>query len=322
MSPPGEVRAAGVVPVRLRSGRLQVAVVHRPKYDDWSWPKGKVDPGESLPACAVREVAEETGVQVELGLPLPSVKYPVNSDKLKVCLYWAARPIADDRGAVAARERVVPGEKEVDEVRWVDATKALKKLTHKHDREPLGALIDLHEDGFLDTWSVLIARHGRAKKRSAWPDGEETRPLTKPGAHQARALVPLLAAYGAEEIITSPWARCHETLAPYARASGIEAFLAPQLTEQAAKEDPSGVRALVADVLERRDVPTVICTHRPVMPMILAAVERKSPHRVLNVLPENDPYLRTGEVLVLHLAQPGRRRVRVVSTEIHRPPVG
>ncbi|HLS25321.1 MAG TPA: NUDIX hydrolase [Beutenbergiaceae bacterium] len=314
------VYAAGALVWRTHKRSLQVLLIHRPRYDDWSWPKGKVDPGESMPACAVREVAEETGIQVELGLPLPTVKYRVNSSKTKVCRYWAARPIDESRGAVAARRPTSPNPGEVDEVRWVDARKALKKLTYKHDRDPLGALIDLHDDGFLDTWSVLIARHGRAKKRSAWPDGEATRPLTKPGHAQARALVPLLAAYGAEEIITSPWARCHDTLAPYAQASGIDMVLAPQVTEHAAKSDPAAARALVGEILEQRDVPTVLCSHRPVLPVILDAVERKSPHRVLKVLPEDDPYLRTGELLVLHLARPFRRRARVVSMEMHRPP--
>src|SRR5690625_1391955 len=173
------VYAAGALVWRTHKRSLQVLLIHRPRYDDWSWPKGKVDPGESMPACAVREVAEETGIQVELGLPLPTVKYRVNSSKTKVCRYWAARPIDESRGAVAARRLTSPTAGEVDEVRWVDARKALKKLTYKHDRDPLGALIDLHDDGFLDTWSVLIARHGRAKKRSAWPDGEATRPDRK-----------------------------------------------------------------------------------------------------------------------------------------------
>ncbi|MGC0272016.1 NUDIX hydrolase [Pseudactinotalea sp. Z1739] len=313
------VYAGGALVWRVKKRSLQVLLIHRPRYDDWSWPKGKVDVGECLPACAAREVAEETGYHVELGLPLPVVQYPLNSTKTKVCVYWAARVIDGDRGSVRARGRIEPAEGEVDEARWVDAGKAWKMLTRKADREPLGALIDLHEDGFLDTWTVLIARHGRAKKRSAWQKGEDTRPLTRPGHAQARALVPLLAAYGAEEIITSPWARCHDTVVPYSQASGIELFMAPQITEHAAKEDPRSVRELVAELLGRRDAPVLICTHRPVMPAILDAVERKSPHRVLRVLPEADPYLRTGEVLVLHLARPGKRKVRVVSMEMHRP---
>lgn len=307
---------------RLVGRKLEVLLIHRPRYDDWSWPKGKLDEGESLPACAVREVAEETGEHVELGLPLPPVKYKVNGDKLKICTYWAARAIDPDRGAVRARGKVKRTKDEVDEARWVSAKKAMKMLTRPSDAEPLGALIDLHEDGMLDTWTVVIARHGRARKRSAWKGGEDDRPLTNPGHGQARAIVPVLAAYGAEELITSPWVRCHDTLVPYAEASGLDLLGAPQLTEHAAKKDPAGVRSLVGDLLSIRDDPTVLCTHRPVLPVILSAVERKSPHRVLRVLPEDDPYLRTGELLVLHLARRGRKRARVISMEMHRPSAG
>lgn len=316
------VYAAGALVWRLSGRKLEVLLIHRPRYDDWSWPKGKLDDGESLPACAVREVAEETGEYVELGLPLPSVKYKVNSDKLKVCVYWAARVIDADRGAVGARGKVTRSKHEVDEVRWVSANKAMKMLTRRSDREPLGALIDLHEDGMLDTWTVLIARHGRARKRSAWKGGEDDRPLTSPGHGQARAVVPVLAAYGAEELITSPWARCHDTLVPYSKASSLDLLVAPQITEHAAKKDPKAVRALVGDLLSFRHETTVLCTHRPVLPTILNAVERKSPHRVLRVLPEDDPYLRTGELLVLHLARRGRKRARVISMELHRPSAG
>ena len=69
------VLAAGTLPWRRRRGQLQVAVVHRPKYDDWSWPKGKLDPGETFPVAAARETAEETGLVVRLGRPLPTSTY-------------------------------------------------------------------------------------------------------------------------------------------------------------------------------------------------------------------------------------------------------
>ncbi len=311
---------AGGALVWRKSGRtLEVLLIHRPRYDDWSWPKGKLDAGEHILTCAVREVAEETGLNVQLGLPLPTVRYKLDSGKHKASYYWAAREIPAEAGAMCARAKVKPSKHEVDEVRWVSAAKAYKMLTRKSDREPLGALIDLYEDGMLDTWTVVIARHGRAKKRSAYKGGEDTRPMTSTGEKQSKALVPLLASYGIDELITSPWARCHDTLVPYAKATGLDLITAPQITEHAAKKSPRDVRALVSDLLSVRHPATVVCTHRPVMPTILSTVERKSPHRVLRVLPEGEPYLRTGEILVLHLARPHGRKTRVISMEMHRP---
>lgn len=312
------VLAAGAIVWRARKRTVEVLLIHRPRYDDWSWPKGKLEEGESLPAAAVREVAEETGVGVVLGRPLPSVTYEISGGATKTCHYWAATVPDGPSGALAARQKVKRSKNEVDQVKWVPATKAMKMLTRKSDRAPLGALLDYLDEGRLDTWAVQLARHGQARPRTTWRDGEQTRPLTAVGARQATALVPLLSAFGAEEIVTSPWARCRDTVAPYAQVSGLDAVYAPQLTEADAKDDPRGARALVSEFLRVRREGTALCLHRPTLPLILDLVGSRSAYRVRDVLPAEDPWLQPGELLVLHLASPGKHKARVVAAELHR----
>lgn len=303
---------------------MQVLLIHRPRYDDWSWPKGKLDNArEPLAMCAVREVQEETGIPVLLGAKLPSVKYKLANGMRKVCHYWAATPADVDgraAGALDARGRIDDcSAREVDEKRWVDARKARELLTRSDDVEPLGALLDMWDDDELRTWTLLVVRHGRAKKRSAWKGGESTRPLTDNGQKQSRNLVPILAAFGVQEMISSPWQRCWDTVEPYARASDTTVLQAPEITEKTAKKRPGGVRALVDDLLARPREVTAVCTHRPVLPFVLEAIAKRSPHRVAKRLPQENPYLRTAEVLVIHMAQREHRRARVVAVEVHRP---
>src|SRR5690606_29863102 len=134
----------------------------------------------------------------------------------------------------------------------------------------------------------------------------------------ALGLVPLLSAFGAEEVVTSPWARCRDTVAPYAEAAGLDLVLAPQLTEDGAEADPRSARALVLETLRTRSPGAALCLHRPTLPLVLDAVSARSVHRVRDVLPETDPWLAKGELLVLHLATPGKRKARVVAAALHR----
>lgn len=311
------VLAAGALVWRRRKRTVEVLLIHRPRYDDWSWPKGKLERGESLPACAVREVAEETGLQVVLGRPLPSVTYTLANGATKVCQYWAATEVAEDSAALVSRPTPKVSKHEVDEIRWVEAERAMRMLTRKSDRAPLGALLDFLDEGRLETWAVQLARHGQARVRATWRGGEDTRPLTAVGAREAIALVPMLSAFGAEEVLTSPWARCRDTVQPYASASGLDLVSAPQLTEDGAKADPKGAKALVGELLRVRRPGAVLCLHRPTLPIVLDAVSKRSVYRVRELLPESDPWLSTGQLLVLHLATPGKHKARVVAAEIH-----
>lgn len=318
---PRPVEAAGALVWQVRQGRLQVALVHRPRYRDWSWPKGKLDPGEAAPVAAVREVEEETGMAVVLGLPLPGLQYRVADDRLKVVHYWAAQVAGrDGAAALAARAPVPHAERsEIDHWEWFDADVAARRLTRRADRRPLEALVEAHGKGRLATRALVVARHGQARKRSLWGGTEEDRPLTGVGQRQAVALVPLLASFGTERVVTSGWERCAASVAPYAEAAGIPSHVAKELTEARHDESPARVGGLVHELLEDgRD--TVLCTHRPVLPTVLDVLSEHARRSVADELPHDNPFLAPGEVLVAHAARTPRG-VRVVGVERHRSTV-
>ena len=187
--------------------------------------------------------------------------------------------------------------------------------------------MDLWEDGKLDTWTLVLVRHARAVKRSVWnrkerstEDNEATRPLTQDqGEVRARAVVPILAAYGGERVLTSPWRRCADTVAPYAAAAGLELEERPELTEHAHAARAKPVRTLVSRLLGRAQAPVALCTHRPVLPSVMDAVARVAPGKLLRSVPHQDPWLKTGEILVVHLARRPRGKVRAVAIEKQRP---
>jgi 8-oxo-dGTP diphosphatase len=124
------VRAAGGVVVRDDLGTLEVVIVHRPRYDDWTLPKGKALAGESDEACALREVEEETGLRCSLGAELASVSYRDSRDRPKVARYWLMRPVG---GRLSAAN-------EVDDARWVPFAEAEALLTYSRDLEVLRSI--------------------------------------------------------------------------------------------------------------------------------------------------------------------------------------
>jgi 8-oxo-dGTP pyrophosphatase MutT (NUDIX family) len=123
-----EVKASGgVVWRRGPGGELELVVVHRPRYDDWSLPKGKLDPGERWEDAALREVFEEVGLRCRLGPELPTVRYRDNKGREKAVRYWLMEP---EDGAAAFTPN-----NEVDEMRWVDVAAAAALLSYPHDAE-------------------------------------------------------------------------------------------------------------------------------------------------------------------------------------------
>lgn len=122
----------GVVWERDGFGITRMAVVHRPKYDDWSFPKGKVDPGEVPEDTARREVEEETGLGGSLGPYLGELRYPLGEGVTKVVGYWAMRPVT---------RRLRPADAEIDEVQWWTAGEAARRLTHGQDRDLLARFL-------------------------------------------------------------------------------------------------------------------------------------------------------------------------------------
>ena len=266
--------------------------MHRPKYDDWSFPKGKRDPGEHITAAAVREVDEETGVHVRLGAPLPLQRYPV-ARRMKTVHYWVGRVVGDDDVA-GYRPNA-----EIDRVAWVPLDDAPSLLTYDRDRETLTAALRLRRR----THAVIVLRHARARSRSAWRGPDAERPLLRAGEGEADRLLPLLAAYDVTRVVSSPSARCRQTVQPFVETAGYDLEEQPSLSEEAAT--PDAVAVLVDDLLAA-DAGSVLCTHRPVLPLVYDAAGI--------ALDKDAPPLAPAELLVLHV-----RKEKVLAVERHRP---
>src|SRR5690606_36788313 len=227
--------------------------------------------------------------------------------------FWAARPAPPGDRSLRARTPVVPASKdEIDEVRWVGVKEAARLLTHERDRVPLGMLVDQRRDERLDTYAVLVVRHARERKRTAWKGGESTRPLTPVGEAQARGLIPLLAAYGVDRVLSSPWRRCDDTVAPYAERVDVEIELHPEITEDAHLAKPKRARELIRQEAKIRATGVAICTHRPVLPTFMEEVAVYTPYPIMKQVLEYDPWLEPSEILVVHIGRrPGRSAVVV-----------
>ncbi|ANS79988.1 putative hydrolase mutT1 [Serinicoccus hydrothermalis] len=310
---PPVVRAGGVLPVRRRHGKLEVALVHRPKYDDWSWPKGKLDRGEDFPSAAVRETWEETGLRVRLGMPLPPARYRLTSGPDKLVHYWTGE-VSGGAGAL---------DHEVDEVAWLSPKQASRRLSYPRDRDQLDALVALDDADRLATWSLLVVRHALAVPRSEWHDPDPRRPLTRPGRQRARGRVQaLLSAYGPEVVLSSPSVRCTETVEPFAAAEGIPLTTKKGLSEEGFEAHPGALAKHVERVMAQ-GVGTALCTHGPLLPdlagMLLARADaslESSDRRMLKRLAGRP--MDKGEVLACTMLGAGRK-ARVVAVERHRP---
>jgi len=279
----GTVVAAGAVlwrPDQAHDGGVEVCLVHRPRYDDWSLPKGKLDPGEHLLACAVREVEEETGQRVVLGRPLPTQHYEVNGAP-KRAHYWAAR--ADDDAPPW------PGTQEVDLVEFLPAAEAVRRLTRPRDADIVNAL----SSNEIRTVPFVVLRHTKAIERSLWTGPDAQRPLNDRGSRDALALVAPFAALGLTRVVTSDAVRCVETVWPYVGVAGARLELQPVLSEEGHSAQPHGpeklARALLADGAR-----TVVCSHRSVLPELIAAAADQASE----VLPGRP--LEPGDFLVFH----------------------
>lgn len=189
---------------------VEIAVVHRPRYDDWSLPKGKVDHGENIPQTAHREIVEETGLDARLEKLLGVVTYPVG-DRTKVVFYWTA--------SVAAGE-LHPQDDEVDELRWVPIEEAAGLLSYDVDAEVVAKAKKRIGLG-VDT-RMLLVRHGRAHQRRNWAGDDNLRPLDKKGRRQSDALVPMLSAFHPTALYAAEPDRCQQTAGPLARKLGQE----------------------------------------------------------------------------------------------------
>ena len=281
-----EIAAAGVVVSRKGP---DVLLVHRPKYDDWSFPKGKLDPGEHVTTAAVREVAEETGLDVRLGLPLTTQHYTVRNgqSREKAVTYWAGHVVGGDDVS-----RYQPNV-EIDDVEWVPLSKAADWLTYSRDRETLAEF----EERRSKSNPLVVLRHAKAKPRKQWKKDDRDRPLDTVGLLQADEVVPVLGAYGVRRILSSSSRRCWTTLSPFADVSDLDLEVTRDLTEEDAT--PRSVERHVHRLLGKAE-PTVLCTHRPVLGYVYDALG----------LP--DPKLKPGAMLVVH-----HRKGQILAVEHH-----
>jgi 8-oxo-dGTP diphosphatase len=294
---PVEVRAAGAVLWRPGLAGLEVAVIHRERYDDWSFPKGKREPGEHPIATAVREVAEETGVQVILGRPLGWSSYDSGGQPKRVD-YWAATPA--DPGHVAD---FAPND-EVDKLEWLPLPAAQARLSYERDARMLARFAS----GPGVTVPVILLRHASAGRKSDWPDQDLARPLDAHGATDADRIAPLLAAFGRSRVISSAAERCVATVRPYAALTGMAIEVDARFTAWHA----SGVspqQLLRAGQIADEGRPAIICAHRENLPALLAALCAR-----LGASPPAGRPLRKAAWWVLHAAAG-----QLAAAERHRP---
>ena len=312
------IPAAGTLPWRRREGALEVALVHRPRYDDWSWAKGKLDPGEPWAVAAVRETEEETGLVVRLGPPLPEARYTLlgrdGTPDDKVVRYWSAR-------VTGGHGRLV---NEIDEVVWLDVPTAHARLDYARDREQLLALVRLQQTDRLDTWPLVLVRHAHAVPRGEWAGDDAKRPLDEVGSTRALELARVLAAYGVMRAVSSPSERCVRTVKPFAVAAGIRVRTRRGLSEEGFEAEPTASHRHLRRLLDRGE-PALVCTHGPVLPSLLDDLEWRldldaaGSVEVVEAFAEaRDEKLAKGEALVCHVVGTGDA-ARVVAVERHLP---
>ncbi|WAB84138.1 NUDIX domain-containing protein [Microcella daejeonensis] len=311
MSP--AVVAAGAVVWKIVDGKVRVLLVHRTQHKDVTIPKGKVDPGETLPQTAVREIAEETGFDVELGAPLGTVEYRLPNGRQKVVHYWSAEV---DPGAAERHSYEANGE--IFALEWLPLAKAAKHLTYPHDAEVLDRFAAQVEAGAARTFSLIVLRHGKAMPHEQWDGPDRTRPLLHHGLEQSVSVAGGIAAYGPEKLLSSSAVRCLSTIGPTAALTGLDIKASESISQDAYASDGSRVEAVVTKRLAK-GLTAVLCSHGPVIPQIIGAAASLGGVAIDGAL-RRSAALATGEFTVMHFA-PGEAGPRLVAVETHAPAV-
>lgn len=289
------VLAAGALVWRRAGDEVLVLLVERTQHRDFSLPKGKLDPGETLPACAAREIEEETGLVIALGAPLGQSEYRLPDGRDKVVYYWQAR--VDDDAAASAP--FTPND-EIHSLEWLPLAEAKRRCTYEHDTHVIERFEERLEAGHAETFPIVAWRHAKAANPFNWEGSDASRTLTERGERQARLVAPGIAAFAPERIVTSDAVRCVQTAAPLALLLGVEPK-ATALISQESPEDPRAeIERCVAKAVRKRRG-TVLCSHAPIIPEIVTAVvhaadalESERTHRA--------SMLHTAEFTVLHVS--------------------
>jgi 8-oxo-dGTP diphosphatase len=306
------VLAAGAVCWRVSTkGKPKILLVHRTQHKDVSLPKGKVDPGETLPETAVREIAEETGLIIGLGAPLGVVEYQLPGGRDKQVYYWAAQVSAE-----AIANSTFVANDEIEELHWVGLAKARKVLSYPHDIDIVERFAELFAQGRARTFAIVALRHGKAVPAEDWDGPDSTRPLLQRGIDQSMSVAHGVAAFRPRARISSTAERCLRTIAPTARVTGLPVEEDHVISQDAYRSGGKPVRALVADRIRDAET-TVLCSHGPVLPQIIAAVAELTGTAGSSKL-QRAAALGTGEYAVLHVPIE-HPESGLVAVEVHGP---
>lgn len=260
MTPP-IIAAGGVIWRHNIDGDVEILLVHRPRYDDWTLPKGKLEDGEALIACAYRELLEETGLSVKLGPYIGSVEYFV-PDGLKQVAYWSASLIGDNSA-------FHPNE-EVDVVQWLTIDAAIEKATRDSDR----TIIERFRNTPYDTSALIMLRHAKALERTEWQGEDEDRPLQIIGQLQAKRMLSIYQVYGIEEIHTSDAVRCLDTVAQMAKSLQITPIITSAVSEYTYKKNREKAIDYAKELIKSNQQ-IILCSHNPVLPRMMEKLTKK-----------------------------------------------
>ncbi|MBH0109575.1 NUDIX domain-containing protein [Salinibacterium sp. NG22] len=303
------VLAAGIVCWRVVDGKPRVLLVHRTVHKDVSLPKGKLDPGEMLPETAVREIFEETGLTVDLGVPLGDVHYTLANGRDKYVHYWAAE--VNDH--ILERAKFTPNG-EISSLEWLSLAKARKKVSYTHDIDILDRFAAVYDAGNARTFAMIAVRHGKAVPGETWDGPDATRPLMHRGTDQAAAIAGSIAAFAPNRILSSTAARCLATITPLAQRTELEIKATDDLSQDAYASNGKAVTALVAKRLKKQQT-AVMCSHGPVLPQIVGALAEAAQAKPDSQL-RAAALLNTGDFSVLHFARDAKKP-RLVAVETH-----
>lgn len=253
------IRAAGALLWRENSDlSIEVALIHRSRYDDWSLPKGKLEIGETALQCAYREVLEETGIRASFTRHLGAVEYEESGQQKRV-KYWAAYCALDQSDFIANEE--------VDQMKWLPATQALEQATHDSDKSIIETF--MNQEQHTDT--LIILRHTKSLERGDWDEADSHRTLDETGFDQAQLLIKHLAPFAIDELYTSDYTRCVQTVTPLAHARGLSITAVPSLNEESFELDPEKAISF-ANALKQDEKNILICSHNPVIPSMLRGI--------------------------------------------------
>ena len=306
------VIAGGAVCWKRVDGDVKVLLVHRTQHKDISIPKGKRDPGESIPECAKREIQEETGLHVTLGAYLGRVDYQLPGGRDKQVLYWATEV---DPGE--AERAPFESNNEIFDLEWVSLKKAPKRLTYPHDADILENFQNLVDANLERTFPLIVLRHGKAMPRENWDGPDHTRPLLQRGLNQAREQAGGIAAFGPIRLVSSPATRCLATIEPVSRSTGLEVVTRKRISQDAWEPEAEGPTSIVNKAITKKR-PTVLCTHGPVIPQLLQAAGTIGGPGSDRLVTQHFG-MSTGEFVVLHFSRE-TDTPRLVSVESHRAP--